>query len=171
MKTSTNSVIIRPAIDKDVPALVALENRCFETDRLNAAQCRRFIKGDTALMLVIENEQGIIACALTLFRKGSSFTRLYSIAVDPDQRGHGYAAILLQALESAVQQRGCNEVRLEVRYNNPHAIQLYTRLGYTPFGEYKKFFEDGADALRMLKKLGCWASPCEAQPTAEEISD
>lgn len=167
MKTYTKSAIIRPAVNEDIPSLVTLENRCFEFDKLNAAQFRRFINSHTALMLVIENEHGIIACALTLFRKGSSFTRLYSIAVDPEQRGNGYAADLLDALEKSVQQRGCDEVRLEVRYNNPQAIQLYKRFGYIPCGEYKNFFEDGADALRMNKRLHCRILPDEAQPAAE----
>lgn len=153
MKTSTHSNVIRLATDADIPALVALENNCFDTDKLNATQLRRFIHSKTALVLVLEKEEGIAAYALSLFRKGSSFTRLYSLAVHPDQRGHGYAAAILNAIEAAAQKRACDQVRLEVRHDNHRAIQLYSQAGYEPFGEYECFYEDGADALRMIKRL------------------
>lgn len=153
MKASSKTAIVRLATDKDIPSLVELENRCFETDRLNAAHLRRFIHSSTSLTLVCEDHQQIIADAIILFRKRSTIARLYSIAVHPDRQGHGYATLLHQAIEAAAQQHSCKEIRLEVRYDNPQAIHFYTQLGYTRLGEYKQFYEDGANALRMIKVL------------------
>jgi ribosomal protein S18 acetylase RimI-like enzyme len=56
-------------------------------------------------------------------------------------------------MESSVLRFHCHEIRLEVRKDNHRAIKFYEKNGYESFGEYKNFYEDGADALRMRKML------------------
>jgi ribosomal protein S18 acetylase RimI-like enzyme len=44
-------------------------------------------------------------------------------------------------------------LRLEVRYDNASAIALYEKMGYRQFGQYERYYEDGAAALRFEKRL------------------
>jgi ribosomal protein S18 acetylase RimI-like enzyme len=144
----------------DIDALIELEKMCFETDRLSAKQFRHFIRSSTALVAAVKQHSKLIAAAVLLFRKNSSIARLYSIAVNPTFQQHGIAQGLNQFLERFALKQSYSEIRLEVRKNNDRAIRFYRKNGYEAFGEYKNFYEDGADAMRMRKKLS---------PTSNEI--
>ena len=92
--------MIRDAILDDVPALVDLETRCFEIDRLSARSFRRFLtKGKATLLANVDEEEGgrLNAYALVLFHPNTSLARLYSLAVEPSLRGRGIARALLAA--------------------------------------------------------------------------
>jgi GNAT superfamily N-acetyltransferase len=59
--------------------------------------------------------------------------------VDPSVRRRGQARALVSALEDAARERGFTVVRIETGDNQPEAVALYERCGYTripPFGEY-----------------------------------
>jgi hypothetical protein len=88
-----------------------------------------------------------------LFRRGFDAARLYSLVVVPDARGRGVGAALLGASERGARERGCVSVRLEVREDNEAARRLYLRHGYEPVGRTDFFYRDGADAVRMRKRL------------------
>ena len=60
---------------------------------------------------------------------------------------------LMHGVEALAAKRGCVVLRLEVRQDNAAAIALYESHGYRPFGEYHDYYEDGASALRMEKRL------------------
>jgi hypothetical protein len=47
-------VAVRPARVEDLDQLLALENRCFEHDRLSRRSFRHFLTSDTASCLVAE---------------------------------------------------------------------------------------------------------------------
>ena len=145
----------------DIDGLIQLEEMCFKADRLTAKQLRHLIASPTALVLVTKKTSAIIASAVVLFRKNSQIARLYSIAVDPRFQQHGIALTLYQLIERKILHQGCTEIRLEVRNNNRRAIKFYRKNGYDFFGEYRKFYEDGTDALRMRKVI---------KPHATEIS-
>lgn len=139
--------------DKFVSDLVALENSCFTTDKLSAQQFRRFIKTNTALIVAVWRDEKLIAAALILFRKNSTLARLYSIAVNPEFQRQGIADALLTFIEQKLKTKACTEIRLEVRQDNQRALCFYQKNNYEYFGEYQHFYEDGANATRMRKKL------------------
>ena len=59
----------------------------------------------------------------------------------------------MRAAESYAARRGCRALRLEVRKDNSAAIALYQERGFRPFGEYPDYYEDGAAASRLEKRL------------------
>src|SRR4051812_43519774 len=99
--THPTGVALRPAQTSDLPALVALENHVFATDRLSPRSFRRFLASSTAPMIVAEAGGKLAGYALVLFRPGSFIARLYSIAVTPAAAGRGVAKALLADAEQA----------------------------------------------------------------------
>lgn len=144
---------IRPATLDDVDGLVACEEACFETDRISRRSFRHLLsKGHQATRVLCDPSGRIIGYAMVLFHRGTSLARLYSLAVLPDRRGHGFARRLLGAAEEAAAEEAAF-LRLEVHAQNAGAIELYRQSGYRPFGRIADYYEDGGDALRFEKAL------------------
>jgi len=149
----------RVAVATDLDALLALENRCFSSDKLSRRSLRHFLRGRHSCCLVAHQQGQIVGYILLLFRRGSSLARIYSLAVDPAQRGRGIARALMQAGESAAVERRRLFIRLEVREENHAAIALYLADGYLLFDEEEGYYEDGAKALRLEKALTPQSGP------------
>lgn len=147
-------VVIRAAVIDDIDALVELENRSFDIDRLSRRSLRRLIGAKSATCLVAIGANAVIAgYSLNLFRAGTALARLYSIAVAPEYRGAGLGERLVAAAETSAYEHGCVYLRLEVSTRNVPAIGLYRRLGYHEFGRFTDYYEDHTDALRFEKRL------------------
>lgn len=149
----TEDVTIRPGTVDDIDALVELEERVFDSDRMNRRSFRRLMDRPTAAFIVAERRGHIVGYVLLLFRSGTALARLYSIAVDDGMRGRGLGAKLLDAAEQTAFDRDCIFLRLEVRSDNKSAISLYRKRGYRQFGRYFDYYADHADALRFEKRL------------------
>ena len=147
-------VRVRRARPADLPALLALEQRSFATDRLSPRQFRHHLSGrGNSLLLVATADAGVCGNSLLLFRAGSRRTRLYSIVVAADARGRGVGERLLARVEREARAHGATELALEVRHDNTAAITLYERRGYQRVGNKPGYYEDGAPAWRYLKTL------------------
>lgn len=152
------SIAIRRARLSDIPALLALEQRCFPGDRLTRRQFRYMLTKANAVTVVADRSHGrqpptITGYVLVLFSRGTSMARLYSVAVDPDARTRGVARVLVQAAEEEARERECACVRLEIRKDNTASIRLFEQCGYRRIGEYDDYYEDHMDAWRYEKSL------------------
>lgn len=154
METTTDAdIVIREATLDDVDALSKLENTCFETDRISRRSFRWMIEKAHSLLLVAMRDRQLLGYVLLLYSRGTSLGRVYSLAVDAAFRKAGIAARLMQEAETQALEDGRSFLRLEVRPDNHSAIRLYEKLGYQPFDIVTDFYEDHADALRMMKVL------------------
>ncbi len=145
--------MMRLATLDDLDALVDLENRSFELDRLSRRNFRYMLTKARAATLV-EDRNGVLAgYVLVLFHAGTSLARMYSIAVDEAFRGEGIASALIEAAEAAALVRGCVYMRLEVRPDNVGAMALYRKHGYRQFGIVDDYYEDHTDAYRFEKLM------------------
>lgn len=145
--------MIRNACIADIPALVSLEHRCFDIDRLSARNFRHLLTRGKASLFVCEEGQQLPAYALVLYHRATSIARLYSLAVAPDARGKGFASQLIERCEADALEHGVVSMRLEVHVDNSKAIALYQKLGYREFAVFPDYYEDHAAALRMEKAL------------------
>ncbi len=145
--------MIRTATTDDLDALVELENRCFDLDRLTRRNFRYMLTKANAATLVDERDAELAGYVLVLFHAGTSLARMYSLAVDHRHRGTGVGAALIEAAEAAALNAGCVYMRLEVRPDNAGAIALYRKHGYRQFGIFDDYYEDHADALRFEKLM------------------
>jgi ribosomal protein S18 acetylase RimI-like enzyme len=153
MLTTDNDVWIRPAVVSDVDQLVELENNCFDSDQLSRRSFKWMITKGRALLLVAESEQHLVGYVLLLYHQGTSLGRVYSLAVAAEQRKLGLAKHLMEIAEREALEDGRSFLRLEVRPDNVGAIRLYEKLGYEVFDVVSDYYEDHADALRMMKVL------------------
>lgn len=150
----SNDYSIRPASPGDLDALLALEQSCFSGDRLSRRSFRRWLVGGHGILSVVDDVAGGLAGYVLLsLRRNSKTGRFYSLAVAPAYRGRGIARELLGSAERAGAARGLEAVRLEVDVNNTGAIRLYESLGYARVGSRPGYYENGADALLMKKRL------------------
>ncbi len=148
-----HALSIREVAKSDLAALIELEERCFETDRLSRRSFRHWITTQGRVFLVAEYEGKVAGYMLILLLRGTRLARLYSVATAPELRGKGVARSLLMAGESAAKALGCHYLRLEVSKENPAAISLYSSMGYLQFGIYHDYYGDHTDALRMQKRI------------------
>ena len=144
---------IRSAELADLDALVEIENRCFDSDRLSRRSFRHLLTRGRAATLVAESGGVVVGYVLVLFSHGTLHARIYSLAVDPAARGQGLGRDLVEAAEDAAKDQECSEIRLEVRKDNAEAIGLYESLGYRRFGVLADYYDDHEDALRYRKSL------------------
>lgn len=159
------ALFFRIALPTDVPALVALEQRCFSTDRLSPRSFHRMIGRAHGQLLVAEQDGQLLGYALVLFRRGSSLARLYSIAIAEHARGMGLGKQLLSRIETCAAQHACTCLRLEVRTDNPGALALYERDGYQRFAVIDDYYADHCPALRLEKTiLPTFRCPANASP-------
>ncbi|EKF75236.1 acetyltransferase [Alcanivorax hongdengensis A-11-3] len=147
------TLTLRPAIADDLNALDALEQRCFQSDRLSRRSFRHWIRAQHSGLIVAEEDGQLLGYALVLLQQGTRLARLYSIAVDPDGRGRQLGRALMQAAEDYAHSQRRLYLRLEVRRDNERAIRLYQQLGYQHFDEMPDYYEDHEDALRFQKRL------------------
>ncbi|MGQ9370810.1 ribosomal protein S18-alanine N-acetyltransferase [Azospirillum sp. A39] len=145
---------LRRAQPSDIPALLAIEERCFVTDRLSRRSFQYLLTRANAATLVEIHDGAVAGYAMILFHAGTLLARLYSFAVDPAFRGRGVGRRLLAAAEQEARGHECIYVRLEVRRDNAAAIALYKDAGYREFGVYSDYYEDHMEALRLEKLLG-----------------
>jgi GNAT superfamily N-acetyltransferase len=95
----------------DLPAMLAIENRCFVTDRLSRRSFRYLLTRGHAAALAAENTGQIQGYVLLLFSHDTSIARLYSIAVHPDHAQRSVGDCLLEAAEAVAMERDCVPMR------------------------------------------------------------
>ena len=116
------------------------ENFLYE---LNENPFSRFYK------LLIDNE--IIGFLLLYVTFDSS--SIVQIAIKKDKRNQGFAEFLLQNIEKLLIKEEVNFITLEVRVSNVPARKLYKKLRYEEINIKKGYYEDGEDAIYMVKGI------------------
>ncbi|HUR75398.1 MAG TPA: ribosomal protein S18-alanine N-acetyltransferase [Sporichthya sp.] len=70
-----------------------------------------------------------------------------TIAVRRDRQGTGLGGVLLDALLTEAEVRGCTEVLLEVRADNAPARALYAKRAFVEIAQRPRYYADGIDAV------------------------
>ena len=150
-----SAIRLRPMSRADMPGIMALEQELFPED----AWTKEMFAAEFAqppsrrLYLVAEEGNTLIGYGGMMFTGGPQ-ADVVTLAVDPAHWGRGAGTALLRALVDAANLRGCAEVLLEVREDNPRARQLYLRNGFTEVGIRRGYYQpSGVDAVVMQKVL------------------
>jgi ribosomal-protein-alanine N-acetyltransferase len=148
-----HQVRLREMRPPDMPRILALEQELFPEDAWTPEMFAAEFAQPTShrLYLVAEEGDTLIGYAGMMFTGGPQ-ADVVTLAVDPARWGHGTGTALLTALTDEAARRGCTEVLLEVRKDNPRARRLYLREGFTEVGIRRGYYQpSGVDAVVMRK--------------------
>lgn len=141
----------------DVPSVVAIEKRSFPTPRsanifLKELEQNSLARYDVLLRRGPDQQQLLLGYAGYWLVAGEM--HIIVIAVDPDQRRHGYGEILLLNMLLSGIEIESRLITLEVRESNSVAQTLYLKYGFEIFSLRRKYYRDtGEDAILMNIQL------------------
>ncbi len=123
---------IRPFIEADTEAVVALWNDCGLTRPWNNPykDIARKLSVSPDLFLVGTDGSGQRIATVMVGYDGHRGWINY-LAVHPSQQRQGHARRLMERAEALLTARGCPKLNLQVRAGNEAVIAFYESLGYT----------------------------------------
>ena len=77
-----------------------------------------------------------------------------TIAVLKEARGKNIATKMMEAMIEDCNSKICSQLSLEVRLSNQKAINLYKKFDFIEMNIRKAYYEDGEDAIFMMRALG-----------------
>ena len=140
---------IRPMEDRDISTVEQIEKSIFSLP-WSAKSFSDAANTPENVYLVCECTGEIAGyCGMwTVLGEGN----ITNIAVSPAYRRSGVAEALLKELERRARLKDVTVFFLEVRQSNEAAKRLYEKLGYSPIGVRKRFYEKPVeDAIVMSK--------------------
>lgn len=152
-RATAPAVRVQVATTRHLDAIIDLEARSFTAcDRFSRRTWRHLLgtaaRQGSAITLVALAGRQVVGALDALMRRGGHSARLYSLAVDPAQRGRGIAGLLVRQLARRLP-RTIDTLSLEVRRDNTPARGLYERLGFTLHQELPGWYGDGGDGVRL----------------------
>jgi len=121
------------------------------TDGEDHAFYDQFNKSDSIkyAVVLLENDQPIGTGAIKEFEPG--IMEIKRMFILEDKRGKGYAGLILKELESWAAELGYKNCILETGINQPQAIALYKKTGYTLIPNYGQYV--GVDKSFCFEKM------------------
>jgi ribosomal-protein-alanine N-acetyltransferase len=140
-----NEIRLRKLAYSDLPAVLGIERRSFQTPWSLAMFVLELSKPSGICLAAVRDDRliGYLVCS-----RYADVWHLMNVAVDPDARREGIARTLLERLfdEAGADAR----YTLEVRTSNHGAIAMYERFGFRRAGHRRRYYHDnGEDALIM----------------------
>ena len=140
---------IVPMNEHHVPQIALLERECL-ADPWSQQSSASELHNPLSLWLVAQEGQTLLGYV------GSQTcldeTDMMNIAVSPASRRQGVARALIEALVSALRERGSKQLTLEVRASNGPARQLYESLGFLQVGLRKNYYRNPKEDALILRK-------------------
>ncbi len=140
---------IVPMNEHHVSQIALLERECF-ADPWSQQSIASELHNPLSVWLVAQQGQTLLGYV------GSQTcldeTDMMNIAVFPASRRQGVARALIEALVSALRERGSKQLTLEVRASNGPARQLYESLGFLQVGLRKNYYRNHKEDALILRK-------------------
>ena len=174
-----------PLIEADLPAVLALDQRCLGGLWTRSGYQRELDSPHSDLqVLVLTNSTDLtqerpadLAAAepgsqaagqsLTLLGVGCLWAildeaHITTLVIEPAYQGQKLGQLLLCQLLLCGYRRGLTRATLEVRTSNHRALRLYQKFGFQIAGERKRYYADGENA-QILWRSGLQRQDCLAQ--------
>jgi ribosomal-protein-alanine N-acetyltransferase len=136
----------------DLPRLLEIEPASFRmVDAWSRPIFRKWYRKCHDLFIVAEIAGTIAGYMCTSIEQKTG--GIESIAVDPAFRRQGVASALMDYTHREMHASGITTVELQVRTTNTGGILFWQHVGFSPSGILSNFYDDGADALQMMKSL------------------
>ena len=145
--------LIRRAKKEDLPAILELEKICFKEETFHDRQIEYLLLKARSLFIVVSIDGRIIGSMIILLRRHILNARIYSLNVHPSYRRAGIGSSLMDYAEKLLGKMGYRKITLEAGVNNIAAQNLYISKGFSVERRIEKYYKNGDDALRFIKKL------------------
>ena len=147
----SETITIEQAGWRDLGAVRRLEQVCFPKDAWPLWDIIGVLSFSNVVRLKAVTESGLVVGFVAGdIHRAEGISWIATIGVLPEYQGRGIGRRLLEACEAQLPTRS---VRLCVRKENMVAIGLYLRSGYVRISEWRRYYQDGADAVVMEKNL------------------
>ena len=140
-------LIFRTLAPSEAKAASELESECLHT-----AWSEEQINSLPSYALYLGAFSGDTLCGVASAYIIADEVQVMNLAVSPKYRRMGIALGLMEEIIKAGKEKGCCNISLEVAENNPNAISLYEKCGFSAVGRRKGFYGDIA-AVIMEKIL------------------
>ncbi|MGL5164935.1 MAG: GNAT family acetyltransferase [Afipia sp.] len=128
--TPASALTVGSAEDADIPAIIALWERCELTRPWNEPHADIVrARGKTNSEVLVGRDGQTIAATVMVGHDGHR-GYFYYVAVDPDRRMKGYGRAIIVAAEDWLRERGIEKLQLMVRPGNTHAQAFYETLDF-----------------------------------------
>jgi len=162
-------VNIRPVIDQDLGSLVRIFRACWNIsyrdlisenvrEAMDIEAATKLLtnavnpKPGRAALIATESEVGLGFASFGIDADDESRGHLFSLYVSPESEGKGVGSKLLADLINALTQAGKEEITLWVFKENPTAIGLYRKFGFSETGREKTDERWQIPQIEMLRK-------------------
>ena len=143
---------IRKAKISDLEAIKEIEDESFINPFTKEDLIYEISQNPVSNFLVLEKD-GLVVGFLDYWVTFDSAT-IDQIAVKKSERNQGFAKILLEKSINDLKELGeVSFFTLEVRTSNEPAINLYKSFGFQKVTIKEKYYDDGEDAIYMIKGL------------------
>ena len=143
---------VRQAERADLLAVLGIEKASFPQPWPYEA-FTSFLGEPAFLVAEVEGETVGYVVADVTPTHGQRLGHVKDIAVHPDRRGDGVGTTLLTHALTELTLQGADSVKLEVREGNDDAKRLYRAFGFEPLRRVQSYYEDGEDAIVMIRNV------------------
>ena len=158
-KPTSVAVHIRWMIRRDMPAVLGIENKCFEF-AWNEEDFIRCLRQRNCIGMVAEDEEGVVGFMIYELHKNR--LHVLNFAVHPDHRRGGVGKAMIAKLLGKLSHERRNRIMLEVRETNLDAQLFFKSIGFKAISVLRDFYDDtDEDAYLMQYRY---------QPSAEELA-
>lgn len=140
---------IRKAELKDANLIADLEAKCLKNPWPLSQIEYEISSNPCAITIIAENDGELLGYLDYLITFDSS--SICRIAVYHEHRNKGIASSLLEEMDKNLKENSVSWSTLEVRISNENAINLYKKRGYELITTKKAYYDDGEDALYMVR--------------------
>lgn len=140
---------IGPMTPAQVPAVAALEERCFPDPWSEASVASEL---ENALSLWLTAAQGEAVLGYVGSQSVLGEADMMNLAVSPEARRQGIGRALVLALMEQLKARGVHSLTLEVRASNDPARKLYENLGFAQVGRRPGYYLKPREDALILRK-------------------
>lgn len=137
-------------LETDIDEVSKIENEVF-IDPWPIRFFKEDLNNENAKYYLLKDNEQIIGYAGLWFMFENC--DLVNIAIKKDKQGQGLGKKLLKLVIREAIKEKCEFMHLEVRKNNTKAYNLYKKLDFIETRVRKAYYEDGEDAIDMVKGL------------------
>jgi predicted GNAT family N-acyltransferase len=131
----------------EIAAALELRERVFSGEQGVSIEADRDGRDPESVHLVAVEDGRVVGTCRLLFRGDTA--RLGRLAVEPERRGKGIAAAILELADAVAREHGAGAISLHAQ---TYARRLYLDAGYEERGP--EFVEEGIEHVAMGKRLG-----------------